>query len=102
MKAPKPAQQAFVQTPEPIYKITEPSAARIAVAIAASPYSPSTAVMDILDNSVENGAKGVNVLFVTEGKQITRIIFADDGNSAPSRRDCGRNAACRQSHAPSL
>lgn len=59
---------------------TEPSAGRIAHAIAAFPYDPLTAVMDILDNSVENGASGISVSFLTKGKAIERIVLSDNGS----------------------
>jgi len=59
---------------------TDPSAARIAHAIAAFPYDPLTATMDIVDNSVENGASGVSVLFAKKGKTIEEIVIADNGS----------------------
>lgn len=59
---------------------TEPSAGRIAHAIAAFPYDPLTATMDIVDNSVENGASGVSVSFHTKSKTIEQIVFADNGS----------------------
>jgi hypothetical protein len=58
---------------------TEPSAARIAHAIAAFPYDYLTATMDIVDNSVESGARGVSVEFEVKSKAIERIVFADNG-----------------------
>jgi hypothetical protein len=58
---------------------TEPSAARIVDAIAAFPYTALTATMDIVDNSVENGATGVSVTFERADKAIKRILFADNG-----------------------
>lgn len=58
---------------------TDPSAARIAHAIAAFPYDPLTATMDIVDNSVENGASGVSVSFNKKGKTIEQIVIADNG-----------------------
>jgi hypothetical protein len=64
---------------------TEPSAARIIHAIAAFPYTPLTATMDIVDNSVENGASGVSVAFETKGKVIERIIVVDNGTGIPDK-----------------
>jgi hypothetical protein len=58
---------------------TAPSAARIAHAIAAFPYDPLTATMDIVDNSVENGASGISVAFNKKGKTIEQIVIADNG-----------------------
>src|SRR5262249_39227817 len=58
---------------------TEPSAARIVDAISAFPYTPFTATMDIVDNSVENGATGVAVGFETTGRVIGRVTIADNG-----------------------
>ena len=58
---------------------TDPSAARIAHAIAAFPYDPLTATMDIVDNSVENGASGISVSFNKKGKTIEQIVIADNG-----------------------
>jgi hypothetical protein len=59
---------------------TDPSAARIAHAIAAFPYDPLTATMDIVDNSVENGASGISVSFQKSGKVIEQIVIADNGS----------------------
>ncbi|MDI3562886.1 ATP-binding protein [Bradyrhizobium sp. Arg816] len=59
---------------------TDPSAGRIAHAIAAFPYDPLTATMDIVDNSVENGASGVSVSFAKKGKTIEQIVIADNGS----------------------
>lgn len=59
---------------------TEPSAGRIVHAIAAFPYDPLTAIMDIVDNSVENGASGVSVSFKTKGKIIEQIVVVDNGS----------------------
>jgi|GEM_PF-6472555 len=63
---------------------TEPSAGRIAHAIAAFPYDPLTATMDIVDNSVENGASAVSVSFQTKGKTIEQIVIADNGTGIPN------------------
>jgi hypothetical protein len=65
--------------------LTEPSAARIIHAIAAFPYTAQTATMDIVDNSVENGASGVSVAFESKGKTIDRIIIADNGAGIPEQ-----------------
>jgi len=62
---------------------TDPSAARIAHAIAAFPYDPLNAVMDIVDNSVENGAAGTSVRFDVKDKKIERIVIADNGSGIP-------------------
>ncbi|UPK14458.1 ATP-binding protein [Bradyrhizobium sp. 155] len=62
---------------------TEPSAARIAHAIAAFPYDYLTATMDIVDNGVENGARGVSVQFASKNKLIERIVIADNGTGIP-------------------
>jgi len=55
---------------------TEPSAARLAVAIAGYPYSARAAVMDIVDNSVENGAASIAVL-LRSGNDA--LVVADNG-----------------------
>lgn len=62
---------------------TEPSAARIAHAIAAFPYDYLTATMDIVDNGIENGARGVSVQFLSKNKLIERIVIADNGTGIP-------------------
>lgn len=66
-------------TPSQQYLTTEPSAARIADVAASQPYSAITACMDIVDNSIEHGARGISVTFDMSGKLLERIVFADNG-----------------------
>jgi hypothetical protein len=78
---------------------TEPSAGRIAHAIAAFPYDPLTATMDIVDNSVENGASGVSVNFRTKGRVIEQIVISDNGSGvAPPIVDEVLRAGSRTEH----
>lgn len=78
---------------------TPPSAARIAIAIAAFPYSPRVALLDIMDNSVENDASGVSLTFAQKNKVISSIIIADNGSGiAPEILDEVLRAGSRTSH----
>jgi hypothetical protein len=58
---------------------TVPSAARLAVAIAGYPYSIRTAVLDITDNAVENGATRIAVLLNDTGDFKDAVVVADNG-----------------------
>ena len=40
--------------------------------------------MDIVDNSVESGARGVSVVFENKAKGIDRIVFGDNGIGIPN------------------
>jgi hypothetical protein len=83
---PEPSKGSSVSSETPAVELrqTEPSAARIVDAISAFPYTPFTATMDIVDNSVENGTSGVAVAFETTGKLISRITVADNGTGIGS------------------
>src|SRR5687767_9413556 len=58
---------------------TPPSAARMAVAIAGYPYGTRNAVMDIVDNPIENGATKIAVLLNETGKLGNAVVIVDNG-----------------------
>lgn len=62
---------------------TAPSPGRMAVAIAGYPYSPRAALFDIVDNSIEAGARRIAVLLKNTGKLKNAIVIVDDGVGIP-------------------
>jgi hypothetical protein len=61
-------------------KATEPSAARMAVAIAGYPYNIRTAINDIIDNPIENGATKIAVMLKNTGPwEKTAVVIVDNG-----------------------
>src|SRR6266571_5401406 len=67
------------------YLETPPSAGRMAVAVAGYPYSPSAAILDITDNSVEAAADRIAILLNQWGKSLKSIAIADNGTGIPAK-----------------
>jgi hypothetical protein len=78
---------------------TPPSPARMAAAIAAFPYSPKVAILDIIDNSIEAGSDVVSVEFGRVGKSLASICIIDHGAGVdPGILDEVLRAGSRTSH----
>jgi hypothetical protein len=67
------------------YKVTPPSAGRMATAVAGYPYSPRAAILDITDNAVEAAADRIAIVLQQSGKELKSLAIADNGTGIPHK-----------------
>src|SRR6266478_782257 len=79
--------------------VTEPSVARLAVAIAGYPYSSRAAVFDLVDNSIEAGATRIGIRLEAKDGVFRRLVVIDNGSGVhPAILDEVLRAGSRTSH----